>query len=273
MNIKEILNKNNFVFKKKYGQNFLKDDNILNNIVKVANIEEDALIIEIGIGAAALTKKLADTNNQVLGYEIDQSLKSILNEILLDYNNVNIIYDDFLKRNIKEDISKYKFKNIYVVANLPYYITTPIISKFIEESVDVEKIVVMVQNEVADRFSAKPNSKEYNSLTLFLNYYFDIKKEFFVSRNVFYPIPNVDSAVISFTKKKNKKQVCEEKRLFEFIKDAFKQKRKNLKNNLKNYDLLKIENVLNMLNKSLTDRAESLTLDDFIFIINNIDKQ
>lgn len=273
MNIKEILNKNNFVFKKKYGQNFLKDDNILNNIVKAANIEKDSLIIEIGIGAAALTKKLADTNNQILGYEIDQSLKSILDEILADYNNVNIIYDDFLKRNIKDDISKYKYKNIYVVANLPYYITTPIISKFIEENVDVEKIVVMVQNEVADRFSAKPNSKEYNSLTLFLNYYFDIKKEFFVSRNVFYPIPNVDSAVISFTKKKNKKQVSDEKKLFDFIRDAFKQKRKNLKNNLKNYDLLKIENILNMINKSLTDRAESLNLDDFIFIINNIDKQ
>lgn len=273
MNIKEILNQNNFVFKKKFGQNFLRDDNILNNIVKVADIENESLIIEIGIGAAALTKKLANTKNQVLGYEIDESLRDVLSEVLHDYNNVEIIYDDFLKRNIKQDIANYKYKNIYVVANLPYYITTPIITKFIEEKVEAKKIVVMVQNEVADRFSAKPNSKDYNSLTLFLNYYFDIKKEFFVSRNVFYPVPNVDSAVISFTRKEIKKFVCDEKLLFSFIKDAFKQKRKNLRNNLKNYDLIKLEKTLKEINKTLTDRAESLTLNDFIYIVNNMDKQ
>ncbi len=273
MNIKEILSKNNFVFKKKFGQNFLKDDNILNNIVRAANIEDNSLIIEIGIGAAALTKKLAGTNNQVLGYEIDTSLKEILSEVLVDYKNIDIIYDDFLKRNIKEDIKKYKYNKIYVVANLPYYITTPIITKFIEEKIEPEKIVVMVQNEVADRFSAKPNSKDYNSLTLFLNYYFDIKKEFFVSRNVFYPIPHVDSAVISFTKKNEKKYVCDENKLFKFIKDAFTQKRKNLRNNLKNYDLSSLEDILIKINKKLTDRAEALTLDEYIFIVNNMDKR
>lgn len=273
MNIKDILNKNNFVFKKKFGQNFLKDENILNNIVKAANIEEDSLIIEIGVGAAALTKKLANTNNQVLGYEIDTTLKDVLSEIISEYNNIDIIYDDFLKRNIKEDISKYNYKKLYVVANLPYYITTPIITKFIEENIEPQKIVVMVQNEVADRFSAKINTKDYNSLTLFLNYYFDIKKEFFVSRNVFYPVPNVDSAVISFTKKQEKKYVSDEKKLFKFIKDAFTQKRKNLRNNLKNYDLETIEKILAKINKSLTDRAESLNLDEYIFIINDMDKQ
>lgn len=273
MNIKDVLNKNNFVFKKKFGQNFLKDDNILNNIVKVADIEPNSLIIEIGIGAAALTKKLASTNNQVLGYEIDLTLKDVLTEVLYDYNNIDIIYDDFLKRNIKSDIEKYSYNKLYVVANLPYYITTPIITKFIEENIEPEKIVVMVQNEVADRFSAKINTKDYNSLTLFLNYYFDIKKEFFVSRNVFYPIPNVDSAVISFTKKEEKAFVTDEKKLFRFIKDAFTQKRKNLRNNLKNYDLNLLEDILSKINKNLTDRAESLTLDDYIFIINNLDKQ
>ena len=131
----------------------------------------------------------------------------------------------------------------------------------------------MVQNEVADRFSAKPNSKDYNSLTLFLNYYFDIKKEFFVSRNVFFPVPNVDSAIISFTKKDEKKHVCDEKKLFNFIKASFTQKRKNLKNNLKNYNLKEIECILKTLNKDLTCRAESLSLDDYIFIVNNMDKQ
>ena len=259
--------------KKKYGQNFLKDDNILNNIIKVSDIEKNSLIIEIGVGAAALTKKLASTGNQVLGYEIDDSLKNVLSEILSNFNNIDIIYDDFLKRNIKDDISKYNYENIYVIANLPYYITTPIITKFIEENIDIKKLVVMVQNEVADRFSAKPNSKDYNSLTLFLNYYFDIKKEFFVSRNVFFPVPNVDSAIISFTKKDEKKYVCDEKKLFNFIKASFTQKRKNLKNNLKNYNLKEIECLLKTLNKDLTCRAESLSLDDYIFIVNNMDKQ
>ena len=159
-----------------------------------------------------------------------------------------------------------------VVANLPYYITTPIITKFIDEQIDVEKIIVMVQNEVADRFSAKAGVKSYNSLTIFLNYYFDIKKAFVVSRNVFYPKPNVDSAVVTFTKKRNNLKADDEKLFFKLVRDAFCQKRKTLKNNLKSYNLDKINETLKKHNKDITFRAENITMEEFIDISNNLSK-
>lgn len=270
MNIKDILNKNNFTFKKKFGQNFLLDQNILNNIVDLANITENTLVIEIGVGAAALTKKLSSKAKNVLGYEIDKTLKEPLNVILDEYKNIDVIFDDFLNRNIKLDLAKYKYDNLMVVANLPYYITTPIISKFINEKIDVSKIIVMVQNEVADRFSAKVGTKSYNSLTIFLNYYFNIKKAFVVSRNVFYPKPNVDSAVVTFTKKQNTLKADNEKLFFKLVRDAFCQKRKTLKNNLKGYDLDKIGEVLKKYNKDVTFRAENIAIDEFIDIANNL---
>ena len=271
MNVKEILNENKFVFKKKFGQNFLLDQNILNNIVALGNITKETLVIEIGVGAAALTKKLSEKAKIVVGYEIDTTLKEPLSLILENYNNVDIIYDDFLNRDITEDIKKYNYKNIMVVANLPYYITTPIITKFIEEKVDVEKIIVMVQNEVADRFSAITGTKSYNSLTIFLNYYFDIKKAFIVSRNVFYPKPNVDSAIVIFEKKDKKTMVKNEDMFFKLVRDAFVQKRKTLKNNLKGYDLEKIEKILNSFGKDINCRAENITINEFAEISNNLD--
>ena len=247
MNIKNILNDNNFVFKKKFGQNFLLDNNILNNIIDLASITKDTLVIEIGVGAAALTKKLSEKAGKVLGYEIDETLEMPLKEILKDYNNVDLIFDDFLNRCIEDDIKNYHYSEIIVVANLPYYITTPIITKFIDENINIERIIVMVQNEVADRFSAKVGTKSYNSLTIFLNYYFDIKKAFVVSRNVFYPKPNVDSAIVVFNKK-----------------------RETLKNNLSDYDLVKIEEILVKHGKSLSSRAEELSIDDFAIIVNSL---
>ena len=257
-------------FKKKFGQNFLKDENILRNIVEKSEVDKDTLVIEIGIGAAYLTYYLSEKAKNVLGYEIDESLKDIISSQLEGKDNVDILYQDFLKSNPIEDIKKYDYKKIYVVANLPYYITTPIITKLIEDKIPVEKIVVMVQKEVGDRFNAKPNSKEYNSLTIFLNYYFDIKKLMDVSRNCFVPKPNVDSAIIEF-KKHNKYKVSNEDLFFKLVRDSFKFKRKNLKNNLKGYNLEKIEEVLKTINKDLTVRAESLTIEDFMYISNNIE--
>lgn len=273
MNTREILENNNFIFKKKYGQNFLQDTNILDNIVKVSNITPDTLVIEIGVGAAALTKKLSLVSKNVLGYEIDKTLEEPLKEILKEYNNIDIIFDDFLNRNINNDIKKYEYKEIMVVSNLPYYITTPIIVKFIEEKINVSRIVVMVQNEVADRFSANIGSKCYNSLSVFLTYYFNIKKAFFVSRNVFYPKPNVDSAIVVFNRKENSIKALNEELFFKLVKDSFKQKRKTLKNNLKNYDLKIIDDVLSKTNKSTNDRAETITLEEFINISNALAKQ
>ena len=270
MNIKDILNENNFSFKKKYGQNFLLDQNVLDNIIKESNITKDTLAIEIGVGAGSLTKKLSEKAKRVLAYEIDDSLEKPLKEILVGYSNIDIIFADFLTRNIKNDIKSYSYKNLIVVANLPYYITTPIITKFIDEKIDVEKIVVMVQKEVADRFSAKVGTKSYNSLTIFLNYYFNIKKAFNVSRNVFYPKPNVDSAVVIFDKKENNYNVKNEDLFFKIVKDAFVQKRKTLKNNLKNYDLEKINSVLKKHNKDISYRAENIIIDEFMEIANEL---
>lgn len=268
MNDNELLNKYDFKFKKKYGQNFLKDKNILENIVKKSEIDKDTLVIEIGVGAAALTLTMQSYAKNIIGYEIDESLKDILAEKLKGKNNIEIIYGDFLKQDVKNDLKKYHYKKLYVVANLPYYITTPIITKIINDNIEVDKIVVMVQKEVGDRFNAKPGTKDYNSLTIFLNYYFDIKKLLDVSRNCFTPKPNVDSIVVEMKKKTIKYDVKNEELFFKLVRDAFTHKRKNLRNNLKGYNLDKIEEILKKYNLDLNVRAESLSIDIFIEISN-----
>ena len=257
-------------FKKKFGQNFLKDENVLNNIVIKSNIPKDTLVIEIGPGQGALTDKLRRVAKNVLAYEIDDDLKSFLLEKFNDSRNVEFIWDDFLNRNISEDINKYVYKNIYVVANIPYYITTPIIEKIINSNVDITKIVIMVQKEVGERFKAETGSKNYGSITVFLNYFYDIKELFVVSKNCFIPKPNVDSVVISLEKKKNQIRVRDEDKFFKLVRDSFQYKRKNLRNNLKNYDLQKIEEVLMTRGKDLTTRAETLDLETFIEINNKL---
>lgn len=253
-------------FKKKFGQNFLQDNNIIKKIASVCDTKKDDLIIEIGPGSGALTKELV-TKSKVLAYEIDNELKD---HLLSEFNNVDFIFDDFLNRNIKEDLSNYEYNDLYVIANLPYYITTPIINKIIEEKIDVNKMVLMVQKEVGERFSAKVGTKDYSSITIFLNYNFDIKKEFIVSRNAFFPKPNVDSIILSFTKKDNNYNIKNEELFFKLVKDSFKQKRKTLKNNLKEYDFSKIEEVLLKNNLPVDVRAENISLEIFIEISNNL---
>ena len=199
----DILEQNNFNFKKKFGQNFIVDENIINSIVTKSLIDKETLVIEIGPGAGSLTAKLAESSKQVLCYEIDTTLKEILNENLKQYNNVDIIYQDFLEADVINDIKKYNYNKLYIVANLPYYITTPIIINVIEKKLNVDKMVVMVQKEVGDRFKANVGTKDYNSLSIYLNYYFNVKKIMDISRNIFIPKPNVDSIVVEFTKKEN----------------------------------------------------------------------
>ena len=256
-------------FKKKFGQNFLKDENVLNKIIKEANIPNDTLVIEIGAGSGALTEKLQVVSSNVLSYEIDLELKDTLLEKFSN-SNVKFVFDDFLNRDIKEDIKEYKNKNIYVVANIPYYITTPIIEKIITSGIDISKVILMVQKEVGERFSAIPGNKNYGSISVFLNYFYDVKELFVVSKNCFIPKPNVDSVVISLEKKIDKLKVKDEEKFFKLIRDSFQYKRKNLKNNLKNYDLEKVEEVLKRKNKDLTTRAESLDLETFVEIANNL---
>lgn len=268
----EILEKNNFKFSKKFGQNFIIDENIINNIINKSEIDKNTLVIEIGPGAGSLTYKLAHVAKNVLAYEIDTNLKEILQENLKNESNIEIIFDDFLIRNVKEDLKKYQYNKLYVVANLPYYITTPIIIKLIEDDLNVDKIVVMVQKEVGDRFKAKPNSKEYSSLSVFLDYYYDVRKLIDVSRNVFMPRPNVDSIVVEFIKKENKLNLNNKELFFKLVKDSFKQKRKNLRNNLREYNLEVIENVLKKYNFDLNVRAEQLSIEIFAEIANSLDK-
>ncbi len=267
---KEKMNKYGFNLKKMFGQNFIIDENIIGNIISKSGIDKDTLVIEIGPGAGSLTYKLSEYAKNVLCYEIDTTLKDLLNDNLKGLNNVEIKFEDFLKSNPNEDIKKYNYKKLYVIANLPYYITTPIIMKFIEESVPVDKLVVMVQKEVGDRFKAVPNTKEYNSLSVYLNYYFDVKKLLDVSRNVFIPKPNVDSIVIEFTRRENLIKLNNQSLFFRLVRDSFKQKRKNLRNNLKGYDLEQIEPILQKHNLDLTARAEQLPIEIFVEISNNL---
>ena len=255
-------------FKKKFGQNFLQDSNIIKKIANVCDTNKDDLIIEIGPGSGALTQELVE-KSQVLAYEIDIELKDTLIHKFVD-KNVKFIFDDFLNRNVKDDLKEIEYKDLYVIANLPYYITTPIINKIIDEKLDVNKMVLMVQKEVGERFSAKAGSKDYSSITIFLNYYFDIKREFIVSRNAFFPKPNVDSVILSFTKKEKKYNVKNEELFFTLIRDSFKQKRKTLKNNLRKYDFNKIEKILEKNNYPHDVRAENLPLEVFIEISNNL---
>mgnify|MGYP004494358453 FL=1 len=268
--MKELLEKNGFSLKKKFGQNFIIDENVINSIIDKSKIDKDTLVIEVGPGAGSLTYKLGMSAKNVVCYEIDTTLENVLKENIRDLNNVKVIYQDFLKANVLVDIKSYEYKKLYFVANLPYYITTPIIIKIIEDCIPVDKMVFMVQKEVGNRFKALPGSKEYGSLSVYLNYYFDVKKILDISRHVFMPEPNVDSIIVEFSKKENLLPVENEEMFFKLIRDSFTQKRKMLRNNLKGYDLEKIEQVLNRHNLDLSVRAEQLSTEIFIEIANNL---
>lgn len=253
--------------KKSLGQNFLNNEKILNDIANSVETKENDLIIEIGPGKGALTKYLSKKNSYLICYEVDTRMDTILK----NYNNdkTKIIFNDFLKANIEEDIKDTNFNNLYIIANIPYYITTPIIKKAITFK-KLQAMTLLVQKEVAERLSAKPGNKAYGSLTVYLNYYFNIEYLFDVNKNCFTPSPKVDSAVIKFTRKNEKPQVKNENKLFQLIENSFKLKRKTLKNNLKEYNWNKINEILIKHNLPESIRAEELSLDLFIEIANNL---
>jgi 16S rRNA (adenine1518-N6/adenine1519-N6)-dimethyltransferase len=253
-----------FDYKKSLGQNFLIDNNIIKKISDSINASKDDLIIEIGPGSGALTKELIKKGSDVICFEIDKRLEPILTK--LNSDNLKIVFEDFLKIKINEHTKGYS--KLFFVGNLPYYITTAIINKIINES-NPSEIIIMVQKEVADRIMAKPNSKEYNSLSVFLQYNFEIKKICNVSKYCFNPIPKVDSTVVKFTRNKMNIASNEEK-FYKLVKDSFSQKRKNLRNNLKSYDLKKIDSILKQFNKDLSKRAEQLTIEEFVEISNKL---
>ncbi|MDD2409293.1 MAG: 16S rRNA (adenine(1518)-N(6)/adenine(1519)-N(6))-dimethyltransferase RsmA [Bacilli bacterium] len=256
---------NKFNFKKKYGQNFLQDMNIINKIVNEIPALEKDLIIEIGAGSGNLTFKLKQLNTKLIAYEIDLETEEYLNK--LQSINLKIIYDDFTKRDINKDLNYFSYNNLYIVGNLPYYITTLIIKKIIDSNLNPKEMIFMVQKEVANRLAAKPGNKEYGYITVYLNYYFEIYKIFNVGKNSFMPIPKVDSSVIKFISS-NKYKALDENKFFTLLKDSFQYKRKTLLNNLKKYNKKIIENILLKNNINLKVRAEQLSIEIFIEISN-----
>jgi 16S rRNA (adenine1518-N6/adenine1519-N6)-dimethyltransferase len=267
-----ILEKYGFSFKKSLGQNFLIDTNILKKIVEFARLTEDTGAIEIGPGIGALTEQLARSSKKVVAFEIDQRLLPILAETLSPYPNVKVIHQDVLKADVKEVIEA-EFSgtdDIMVVANLPYYVTTPIIMKLLEEKISIRGIVVMLQKEVADRISAKPGTKDYGSLSIAIQYYTKAETVMIVPKTVFVPQPNVDSAVIRLTKReKPAVDVKDEAFFFQVTKSSFAQRRKTLLNNLTSQlpdGKQKKEEIIQALNESGIDparRGETLSLEEF----------
>ena len=260
-------------FKKKFGQNFLRNDYIVRRIVNSAEIDDNSLVIEVGPGGAIMTRELASEAKNVLAYEIDQSLEDELSKRLTGFDNVKVLFQDFLNSDLCNDVAEYNYDNLYFVSNVPYYITTPIILKLLNSGLVFKKIVMMVQKEVGERFSAKPGSKQYGSISVLLQYYYDIKREFIVNRKEFVPVPNVDSVVVSFTDKDNKLDVCDRDFFEKVVRDSFQFRRKTIRNNLKNYDLVKVQNVLNKYNYDLNVRAEMLDLKIFVDMANELFKE
>ena len=253
--------------KKSLGQNFLIDKNVISKIVAEISACENDLIIEVGPGQGALTKELKKYNTSLIAYEVDRDLITILSK--LEDDKTRVIWQDFLKSDIREDIKNIKYNKLYIVGNLPYYITTPIIEHIMDSNINLDKLVIMVQKEVADRFLAKPHSKEYGYITVVLNYYFDISKVTNVSKYAFKPVPKVESTVLRLVPKNNKEDLDFNKYKF-FLKKCFSQKRKTLKNNLKGYNWNLVNEILNKYNLSENVRAEEISGEILVEIFKNL---
>ena len=269
---KAVLERHGFTFKKSFGQNFLTDTNILQKIVDTAEVDDQVNVIEIGPGIGALTEFLAERAAEVMAFEIDHRLVPILADTLRDFDNVTVVNEDILKVDLAQHIQNFKNPNlpIKVVANLPYYITTPILMHLIESGIPFSEFVVMIQKEVADRISAKPNTKAYGSLSIAVQYYMTAKVAFIVPRTVFVPAPNVDSAILKMVRRPEPAVAVEdEKFFFKVSKASFTHRRKTLWNNLTGY-FGKTEEVKDKLTKALDQaglspsvRGEALGLEEF----------
>lgn len=266
---KEIVGKFGFKFSKSLGQNFLIDENILCKIVDGAEVSKEDGVIEIGPGIGTLTQFLAERAEKVVAVEIDRNLIPILGETLKDESNVEVIHQDVLKMDLHKLVEdKFSGQEVKVIANLPYYVTTPIIMKFLEEKVPVSTIVVMIQKEVADRMQASPGTKDYGSLSVAVQYYCDPKIITKVPRSVFIPQPNVESTVIRLSVRKEPKvKVKDEDLMFDMVRAAFGKRRKTLLNALTSSNLgFEKDDVKEILSKSNIDenrRGETLSIEEF----------
>ena len=257
--LKSILTRHGFHFKKQFGQNFISDTNLLESIVAASGIDENTTVVEIGCGAGTLTRALAEKAKKVYAYDVDTALQPVLAETLAGLDNVEVIFRDFTKVNLPqldEEIGEFT-----VVANLPYYITTPLITKLLEESEKVQGISIMVQEEVAERFCAKENTAEYGSITAAIALKGEAKIVKRVSRNLFYPRPNVDSAVVKITFDRGRVAVKSEKAYRQTVKCAFLNRRKTLENNLVNFFKLTREQAKQVLSTAgIDEKARGETL-------------
>lgn len=274
-----VLERHGFTFKKSFGQNFLTDTNILQKIVDTAEIDRNVNVIEIGPGIGALTEFLAENAAEVMTFEIDERLVPILADTLRDFDNVRVVNEDILKSDLQARIKEFANPNlpIKVVANLPYYITTPILMHLIESGIPFSEFVVMMQREVADRISAQPNSKSYGSLSIAVQYYMTAKVAFIVPRTVFVPAPNVDSAILKMARRDQPAVgVKDEAFFFKVSKASFTHRRKTLWNNLTSYFgksnevKTKLESALDNAELSPSVRGEALDLQEFARLADSL---
>ena len=279
---KAVLERHGFTFKKSFGQNFLTDTNILQKIVDTAEIDDQVNVIEIGPGIGALTEFLAERAAEVMAFEIDHRLVPILADTLRDFDNVTVVNEDILKVDLAQHIQNFKNPDlpIKVVANLPYYITTPILMHLIESGIPFSEFVVLMQKEVAERISAQPNTKAYGSLSIAVQYYMTAKVAFIVPRTVFVPAPNVDSAILKMVRRPEPAVAVEDESFFfKVSKASFTHRRKTLWNNLTGY-FGKTEEVKDKLTKALDQaglspsvRGEALSLAEFVSLADALKGQ
>ncbi len=274
---KQIVEKHNFKFSKSLGQNFLIDDNVIDKILDGARLSETDKIIEVGPGIGTLTREMGKTAKNVVAIEIDKTLIPILQETLSDLDNVEVVNEDILKVDVQGLINeKLEGGPVKLVANLPYYITTPIVMKFLEEDIPVTDIVVMVQKEVADRMNAKPSTKDYGALSVAVQYYCDTEIVAKAPRHMFVPQPKVDSIVIGLHVREEKKyEVDNEDIFFKTVKASFGQRRKTLLNSLGGLGFLTKDQIREALLASNIDekrRGETLSIEEFATLANEINK-
>ena len=274
---KEVVQKHNFKFSKSLGQNFLIDTNVIDRILEGARVQEGDYVIEVGPGIGTLTKEMGRTAEKVVAIEIDKTLIPILEETLADFPNIEVINQDILKVDVQELVKeKLNGGPVKLIANLPYYITTPIVMKFLEEDIPVTDIVVMVQKEVADRMNAQPNSKDYGALSVAVQYYCDTEIVAKAPRHMFMPQPNVDSTVIGLHVREEKKyNVDNEDIFFKTVKASFGQRRKTLLNSLGGLGFLSKDQIKIALQEANIDekrRGETLSIEEFASLSNAVNR-
>ena len=274
----EIIKKYGFKMTKSLGQNFLINENILDKIIESADISSDDVVLEIGTGIGTLTQRLCKNAKKVIAVEIDKNLIPILNETLSDYDNITIINKDILKTDINEELKNLSVnQKIKLVANLPYYITTPIIMKVLEDKVNVDCMVLMLQKEVADRMNASPSTKDYGSLSIAVQYYCDTDIVCKVPKSSFIPEPNVDSLVLKLVvNDKRKVEINDEELFFKIVRGSFSKRRKTRLNSLSNYEDLgdkdKIQKLLEISKIDSKRRGETLSIYEFANLAKNYEK-